>query len=156
MPVNRVKPGDLLAMTPAQIAALPVDMLAALQSDLAEAKAEHEAQSRALWAGLAERFAAKAAAERIKKGKDTGAVTLRDSEHKIAADLPKQVKWDQGLLRSAVAKLINEWQVQDVGEYVKFDVSESKYAAWPTAIRALFEPARTVSAGTQTFKITEG
>lgn len=61
--------------------------------------------------------------------------------------IPKQVKWDQALLHELFqqCKASNE----DPLDYmtISYDVPESRYKAWPTAIRESFEPARTVSTG---------
>ena len=55
--------------------------------------------------------------------------------------------WDQGRLAGMVARI--EEAGDDPTEYVDlaFNVPERKYAAWPDAIRAGFEPARTVRPG---------
>jgi len=37
---------------------------------------------------------------------------------------------------------------------VEMNVPESRYAAWPPRIRALFEPARTVGTGRPTYTLT--
>lgn len=71
----------------------------------------------------------------------------------MLADLPKRVDWDQDRLAVMVARI--RAAGDDPTEYVDnaFKVPERKYAAWPEAIRAGFEPARLVRTGTLKIEI---
>ena len=73
----------------------------------------------------------------------------------IIADLPKRTEWAQARLAEAVATL-REWG-EDPADYVAIEMSvpESRYAAWPPRIRALFEPARTVGSGRPSYTLTQ-
>lgn len=66
---------------------------------------------------------------------------------------PKKVTWDQDALRE-LAEAIDA-AGDEVEEYIKvsYDVSETKYNAWPEEIRESFEPARTVAPGKIRFEI---
>lgn len=144
---------DLPTMPPDEFAGLPMDQLAAIQSDLADARAELAAQSAALSAGLSLRFGGLAREKRAAKGEDTGSVVLRSGEYRVKADLPKKVAWDQTIMLSSLDALA----VDDVTEYVDitYSIPESRWKAWPAVLQAVFRPARTVSGGTETFKIEE-
>lgn len=147
-PENTPTPDDLPALSTAEIAALPVELLAILQREIEERLKRDKAAKIRFDAGLAVRYATRATEERQTAGKDTGTVRFDDGDFTVVADLPKRVDWDQDRLADMVA------QIRDAGddpaEYVDlaYKVPERKYAAWPEAIRHGFEPARTVRPGT--------
>ena len=145
---NTPTPDDLQALSAAEIAALPVELLAILQHEIdARLKRDTAAKAR-LDAGLAVRYADRAAEERQAAGKDTGTTRFDDGDFTIVADLPKRVDWDQDKLAAMVARIRDAGD--DPAQYVDIaiKVPERKYAAWPDAIRKGFEPARTVRTGT--------
>ncbi|WP_085880028.1 hypothetical protein, partial [Roseisalinus antarcticus] len=147
-PENTPTPDDLQALSAAEIAALPVELLAILQHEIdARLKRDKAAKAR-LDAGLAVRYADRAAEERQAAGKDTGTTRFDDGDFTIVADLPKRVDWDQDKLAAMVARIRDAGD--DPAQYVDIaiKVPERKYAAWPDAIRKGFEPARTVRTGT--------
>ena len=139
---------DLPGLSPEEIAALPVEMLAILQREVGELLDRGKAAKASLDGALALRYADRAAAVRRGAGKDTGTVRFDDGDFTVVADLPKRVDWDQDRLAAMVARI--RAAGDDPAEYVDtaFKVSERKYAAWPEAIRQGFEPARTVRPGT--------
>ena len=65
----------------------------------------------------------------------------------------KKVSYDQEKL----AKIADEIKAagEKVSDYIKieYDVSETKFSAWPEPIKAQFIPARTVARGNPTIKI---
>ena len=71
----------------------------------------------------------------------------------VVADLPKRIDWDQQELGQLVERLKAEGE--DPRDYIEisFKVSERKYTSWPSHIRRVFEPARTVRSGTQCFRL---
>lgn len=86
-------------------------------------------------------------------GKDYGIINLELEGLKIKATVPKKVDWDQ-------AKLADIWGAikgaqDDPAQYIdlKYDVSESKYKAWPANIQAVFQPARTVKPGKPNYEL---
>ena len=146
-PDNTPTPDDLPALSAAEIAALPVELLAILQHEIdARLKRDKAAKAR-LDAGLAVRYADRAAEERQAAGKDTGTIRFDDGDFTVVADLPKRVDWDQDKLAAMVAR------IRDAGDNpaqyvdIAIKVPERKYAAWPDNIREQFEPARTVRSG---------
>lgn len=150
---NRCTLEQLRGMTAEQAARLPVDQIAALLEDVAEAKAALKQSDDLLHAALNYRYAKRAALVREAQGKNTGTVSLDDGEFTIRADLPAKVEWDQAKLRAAEA-VVRSWN-EDPAQYLTavLSVPESRFKAWPDTIKAVFAPARTVSAGRPTFKV---
>ncbi len=152
-PDNAPTPDDLPSMRPQEIADLPVELLAILQRDL-DARMKHAKAAKArLDAALTIRYATRAAAARRACGKDTGTVRLVDGDFTVVADLPKRVDWDQEMLAATVERI--RLSGDDPAQYVDIaiKVPERKYGAWPEAIRAVFEPARTVGSGKPSFQL---
>ena len=150
---NRCTLAQLREMTVEQAATLPIDQIASLLEDVATEKAVVKHLDDLLSGALNYRYAERAALLRQAKGTNTGTVSMDDGEFVVRADLPKKVEWDSSLLNEAV-EAIRSWG-EDPSEYVAIEVkvAESRYNAWPTPIRSLFEPARTVSAGRPTYKV---
>jgi hypothetical protein len=151
---NRTTLATLRRMLPTQVASLPADELAALLDEVAELKADGKQLSDLLQEGLDHRFGAAAAAARRAEGKDTGRVRLEADGIAVVADQPKRVEWNQARLAEAVQTL-RDWG-EDPADYVgtELSVPEARFTAWPPRIRALFEPARTLRPGRQTYTLT--
>lgn len=79
--------------------------------------------------------------------KDTGIITFEVQGVEVKHDLPKRVKWDQIKLAATVKRITDSGA--DPSEYVKisYEVPESKYKAWPQAIKDIFVDARTLELG---------
>ncbi len=145
---------EALARLPiAEIVALPSEELARLQKDADEALRKARAMVAWLDSALLMKYAERAKAARLDAGKDFGATRFADGEVTIVAELPKRVDWDQHELGQLVERIKGEGD--DPREYVEVSlkVSERKYTSWPLHIRKLFEPARTVRAGAQSFSL---
>jgi hypothetical protein len=147
-PENTPTPDDLPSLSAAEVAALPVELLAILQREIDERLKRDKAAKTRFDAGLAVRYATRAAEERQVSGKDTGTVRFDDGDFTVVADLPKRVDWDQAQLGDVVERI--RASGDDPAQYVDITIKvpERKYAAWPEAIRQGFEPARTVRPGT--------
>jgi hypothetical protein len=84
---------------------------------------------------------------------DLGTQRIAAGAFEVKVEVPKTVSWDQSGLEAAIATIRDQWE-EDPAEYVTVEtktaikVSEAAYKAWPTLIRKLFEPHRTVKAGT--------
>lgn len=133
---------------------LPGEHLALLQE---EARSTLDMARRAVeWieGAIALRYEQRAIAARGAAGKDTGTVRFEDGPVTVVAELSKKVDWDQRRLADLVERI--RAGGEDPGQYVEvsFKVAERAYAAWPERIRTVFEPARTVRTGRQTFKLT--
>lgn len=150
---NRVNLAQLREMTAEQAARLPVDQIAMLLEDLAEAKAALKQSDDLLHAALNYRYAERASILREAKGSNTGTVSMSDGDFTIRADLPKRVEWDQQKLSEAVETIRSWGEKPEDYVTVEVKVAESRFTAWPQSIRAVFEPARTVGAGRPTYKV---
>jgi hypothetical protein len=152
-PENTPRPEDLPSLSAAEIADLPVELLAILQREIDERLKQDKAAKARFDAALEYRYASRAARERQLQAKDTGTVRFVDGDFTVVADLPKRVDWDQDRLAEMVTRIREAGD--DPAEYVdlSYKVAERKYAAWPEAIRAGFEPARTVRPGTLKIEI---
>ncbi|KAA2315146.1 hypothetical protein DL237_09775 [Pseudooceanicola sediminis] len=147
-PENTPTPDDLPSLSAAEIAALPVELLAILQREIDERLKRDKAAKARFDAGLAVRYATRATEERQAAGKDTGTVRFDDGDFTVVADLPKRVDWDKAQLGDVVERI--RASGDDPAQYVDITIKvpERKYSAWPDGIRASFEPARTVRPGT--------
>ncbi|MEK9754409.1 MAG: hypothetical protein VW338_14540 [Rhodospirillaceae bacterium] len=131
---------------PEQItAALSVEELAMLLDDIAGIEATAKKAKAAVRAAVIEKFA-------IDKNA-MGSQTIDAEGFKVKVTIPKTVEWDQAHLL-ANEGIVRSWN-SDPAEYidVKRSVSETKFNAWPSEVRVLFEPARTVKPGTASVKI---
>ena len=138
---------DLAEQPPGVLDALPIDVLANLQEQ-AEAHLASASQMVAILHGVfSRRYAAGL--------NDTGAHHRIDSGYEITVTIPKRVEWDQTEIAKAV-ETIRGWD-EDPADYVetKTTVSETRFKAWPPAIRDLFTPARTVKPGKAKFAVKQ-
>jgi hypothetical protein len=135
------------------LAAAPLNELDRLFRDLAVVKERTRLCETTLHGVMNLRYRDCADALRKRAGKSTGTVRFEDAGFVIISDLPKKVEYDQPKLKAAVETL-RSWG-EDPEEYITLEikVSEAKYSAWPTAIRALFEPARTLATGKPAWKL---
>lgn len=152
-PLNTPKPDDLLSLSTAEIAVLPVELKAILQREIDERQKQIKSIKTRFDAAMVHCYATRASKMRQAAGKDTGTIRFDDGDFTIVADLPKRVDWDQDHLASMVERI--RAAGDDPSEYVDvvIKVPERKYAAWPQAIRDGFEPARTVRPGTLKIEI---
>ena len=148
---------EALARLPiAEIVALPAAELARLQHEADEALREAKLTVAWLDGALSLRYRDRAAAARGAEGKDFGIARFDDGDVTVVVELPKKVEWKQDLLADIVDRIAADGE--DPREYVDviLKVSERRFAAWPRHIRQVFEPARTVQAGAQSFRLTTG
>jgi hypothetical protein len=138
---------DLPDLPLQEIAALPAEMLGVLQHEAETALKRAKTIKARLDGALALKYEDRAAEARRAAGKDAGVVRFDDGDVTVVADLPKRVDWDQGRLAALVERI--RASGENPADYVEtsFKVSERSYGAWPPAIRATFEPARTVRTG---------
>jgi len=151
---NRITLEQALKMPIGELIKLPTQQLALLLEDVAALKAHVKTADAVIYSVMEKRFTDQARRARQTDGKDTGTVRLDDDDFVVVADLPKTVKWNQAGLRG-VLKQIETWPGENPAEYISTElkVSETSFNAWPSSIKKMFEPHRTVSAGKQTFKI---
>ena len=151
--IDQVTLNQLREWPPGKVAAQPIEVLSALADSLAEMKAFVADAEARLNAGLDLRFGERARQLRAADGKDSGRVRLGDGLFVIVADVPKRIDWDQDKLAAIVSRIRQSGD--DPAEFVRttYEVSERAYAAWPSAIRRLFEPARTLKLGKPRYAI---
>ncbi|UAB76988.1 hypothetical protein INR77_09020 [Erythrobacter sp. SCSIO 43205] len=138
---------SLTDQPPGVLDQLPIEVLAALKEQ-ADAHLASASQMIAVLHGVFER--------RYAAGINAPGTSHRtDGDYDIKITVPKRVDWDQERLESAIATIRDEWEA-DPAEYVetKVSVKESKFQAWPAAVRDLFEPARTVKTGKPQFAVS--
>lgn len=137
----------------AAVAAWPTSELDRAIRQLSVLKDQVRACDTVLQAALAQRYQEAAQRQRQLVNKTTGTVRFDDGDYQVIADLPKRPEYDQAKLQAAVATLRGWGEVPE--DYVSFEikVAESRYNAWPPAIRKLFEPARTVKTGKPSYQL---
>ncbi len=144
---------QLPEMSTALIAAMDADKLAVLQQEVEEHCRKAKEIKECLDEAIAKRYSDRAALFRHQNNKPTGIIRFHDGNFVIVADQPKKPEWDQSQLASIAE------QLRSIGEepadYIdtSYKVSESRFEAWPTTVRQLFTPARTLKVGRATFKL---
>lgn len=105
-------------------------------------------------AALIKRYGEQAQAALAAIGRDFGTAHITDGSVAIKAELPKRVKWDQEKLAEIARRITATGdRVEDFID-VKLSVSETRYTAWPPALREQFAPARTVESGKPSFALS--
>lgn len=89
------------------------------------------------------------------KGSQFGVIHLEAGDYRLDVTTSQRVEWDQEKLAELQGEIRDRWE-GDPSEYIdtKLSVKESKYKAWPSDVRARFEPARTVKASAPAINIT--
>lgn len=138
---------------PASITKLPLDMLEAIQRTAEDAAAQAAFVKKAVTNIIADRLQPAIEAAYQDKGADTGIVHILKDGLDVQVSRSKTVTWDQAQLASLAKRIAADGD--DPSEYLKvtYAVSETAYAAWPSVIRRLFEPARTLKPGNPTIKL---
>jgi len=152
-PDNTPSTEEMLNLPIGELAEMPVEFLASLQSDLAQASKQMKAATARFNAALEARYATRATVARRACGKDTGTVRLADGDFTVVADLPKRVSWDQERLARIGANI--EAAGDDPAEFIEttLKVPERRYTALPESWRKGFEAARKVGSGKPTFRL---
>ena len=144
----------LVQMPVGELATLPASELFRLQREVNEALRRAKLADAWLDGALSLRYSARAHQARATDLKDMGTVRFEDNGVMVVADLPKKIDWDQDALSGVVELLTAEGENPRHYVEITFKVSERRYAAWPPHIRKVFEAARTVQAGAQSFRLT--
>lgn len=153
---NRVTLDGLVEMPREEAAKLPATQLAMLQDDLKEEQTRLKKIKAAFDAVMDQRYGERAMAVRKAQGQQAGTVRLDEEDDLVCvAELPKKPVWDQGELKIAM-ETIRGWG-SDPNEYARaeFKVSESAFNAWPSEIRKVFEPARTLTLGKPNYTLVK-
>lgn len=90
---------------------------------------------------------------RIDQQKETGILRIEEEGHIITQDITRKTDWDKKKLAEIIEKIKS--QGDDPAEYVDvtYKISEHKFKSWPSFIRKVFEPARTVKNGKPSYTI---
>lgn len=153
---SRITLDDLRNMQVSAIAALSGKELAPLQLEADEQLRNSKNLCDWLDRAIALKYGERAKEARRTEGKNTGTIRFNDCGLTIVADLPKRIDWDQHELTELVERIKAEGENPRDYVEVSLKVSERKYAAWPPHIRKVFEPARTVRTGKETFQLISG
>jgi hypothetical protein len=140
---------------PALVSKLPLDALRAIIETADDAAKAAAYAKKCCTSTIADRLHDGITEAYLAKGVDTGVVHLERDGLDVVVDRSKTVTWDQAALAKAVAEITAAGD--DPSEYVKvsYSVSEASYVAWPSMIRRVFEPARTVKPGNPTIKLAD-
>ena len=144
---RKVAVADLESMDGTQLSKLSTADIERLQTDIAEQIADLNGRNAELQMTLAARY--DQALHKERGAKQFGIVKIEDGEFVVEQTIQKKVTWDQAKLEQVEFMLRSEWEERPE-EYIKTErkVEERKFTNWPTSIKRLFEPARTVKAGT--------
>lgn len=151
--MNQFTPDQVLAIPAYELAAESGESLFQLKNDAADLLSAAKAIVEHIDRALDLKYAQRAQELRLAAGKDTGVVHFEDGPVRITADLPKKIDWDQKQLATLVARIAANGD--DPGEYVEisYRVSETKFNAWPEALKSAFLPARTLKTGKPGFRL---
>lgn len=137
-----------------ELAEYSPEMLLDLKKEAADALATAKANVDWIDRALDLRYSRTAVEARLAAGKDTGSVSFADGDIRVSVELPKKVEWDQEQLARIVERI--RAAGEDPSEFVEvsYRVSEAKYSAWPTSMRASFDSARLLKTGKPTFRLS--
>ena len=154
--LNHITLDALVRLPMSEIVALPAVELARLQKEAEDALRKAKLTVAWLDGALNQKYAERAKAARADAGKDFGVVRLTDDGVTVVADIDKRVEWDESQLSALMERIAADGENPRDYVEVSLRVSERKYAAWPPHIRRVFEPARTVRSGKESFELIAG
>lgn len=154
--LNHITLDALVRLPMSEIVALPAVELARLQKEAEDALRKAKLTVAWLDGALNQKYAERAKAARADAGKDFGVVRLTDDGVTVVADIDKRVEWDESQLSALMERIAADGENPRDYVEVSLRVSERKYAAWPPHIRRVFEPARTVRTGKESFELIAG
>ena len=154
--LNHITLDALVRLPMSEIVALPAVELGRLQKEAGDALRKAKLTVAWLDGALNQKYAERAKAARADAGKDFGVVRLTDDGVTVVADIDKRVEWDESQLSALMERIAADGENPRDYVEVSLRVSERKYAAWPPHIRRVFEPARTVRTGKESFELIAG
>ena len=154
--LNHITLDALVRLPMSEIVALPAVELGRLQKEAEDALRKAKLTVAWLDGALNQKYAERAKAARANAGKDFGVVRLTDDGVTVVADIDKRVEWDESQLSALMERIAADGENPRDYVEVSLRVSERKYAAWPPHIRRVFEPARTVRSGKESFELIAG
>lgn len=88
-------------------------------------------------------------------GKLTGTTTVLMDGFEVKQTIAKKVVWDQAKMEEIVSKIASAGDDPKQWVKVEYKVGEREYKAWPGPVKAVFDPARTVTPGSARIDIKE-
>ena len=154
--LNHITLDALVRLPMSEIVALPAVELGRLQKEAEDALRKAKLTVAWLDGALTNKYADRARAERANDNKDFGLARFQDGDVTVVADIDKRVEWDESQLSALMERIAADGENPRDYVEVSLRVSERKYAAWPPHIRRVFEPARTVRTGKESFELIAG
>ncbi|SFB02964.1 hypothetical protein SAMN04515620_11368 [Collimonas sp. OK607] len=153
IPVSDLAALPLAEMSVTQIAALPPSQLQEAHTNLLALQSMVKGVLDRVHAALDQRYAEQAHATRQANGRDFGVCHLTDGSLRITVDLPKKVTWDQVQLSVTAARIAAAGD--KVEDYIdtEYSIPESRFNAWPPALKEQFAQARTVKPGKPSYRL---
>lgn len=95
--------------------------------------------------------------QQLLKAKDEpyGTVTIVVGNHQVKVDVKKSVKWDNEKLSAIAAQMLAEKVNPTNYMKIEYSISETLYKTWDDEMKKEFLPARTVTPGKATIKLSE-
>jgi len=124
-------------------------------SEAADAIAEHTKAKKSAEAELIQRRDAEIQKLLKAKPEPYGTVTLTIGNHQVKVDVKKTVKWDNDKLSSIATQMRAEKVNPTNYMKIEYSVSETMYKTWDDEMKKEFLPARTVTPGKATLKMSE-
>lgn len=151
-PKSNITPEMLDTMAISDLAELPPAALCELGDHVEKFLNRAKARAGTLRDAIHLKYGVKFALERS-NDKLTGRTRVDDGEWEVISDVKKNVEWDQDHLKKLWNKIAASGE--DPNAYIKvtYGVAEAVYAKWSDAIKAAFDPGRTVKGGPATYKI---
>jgi hypothetical protein len=137
----------------AELEAMPLAELNELIQRVSSAEESARQYNQFLQLVMHHRFGGRAHQLRQEMGKTTGTVRFEDEGFIVISDLPKRPEYDQQKLKDAIEALRKWGEAPEDYVGIEVKVSETKFGAWPTAVRELFEPARTIRVGKPSYRL---
>jgi hypothetical protein len=152
-PHLKFTPEQILAMPASELAQQPAELLFQIKNLATDLVAAGKALEDHFLQSADFRWGERARNLRHDAGKDTGVIHFDDGDVRITADLPKKVDWDQARLAEITRRIAESGD--DPRQYVEiaYRVSETKFNAWPEALKSAFEVARTVRSGKPSYRL---
>lgn len=157
MKKNSISMEDLLTMTPADLEALTVDQLLLIQQEIVEEATRIKNIKTIYDSVLNKRYTESIARAYEAKDNTYGKATFSDDSQKdyvVEVETPKNVKWDDEAMKAGEAVIRDKWE-ENPEDYITFTrkIPEATFNAWPPAIKKVFAPARSVTAGKRKISI---
>ncbi len=101
------------------------------------------------------------AAKRLRMGRDTGSISIEDTGYLITCNTAKKVEWQQDILAN-IAGQVNKHvtAIESIDEIkrvieVYYKIPERAYSELSYEIQKMIEPARILTTGKASYKITK-